>query len=115
VSRLLSRRWCRDVGGHSLRIESHQANRSPVSSCAGPPFWVGGAGTFVEFATARKDSMLQAEVALIGRHIPDCAVSMYAVVPVDEASNPALCGGDIANGKRGYAGVCFSVRKSASE
>ena len=92
---MLSRHLRRRVSWRSYRVESNQADRSPVSGCAGPPFWVGGTGAFVEFAAARKDSMLLAEVAFIGRHIPDCAVSMYAVVPVNEASNPALCGGDI--------------------
>ena len=56
--------------------------------------------------------MLAAEVTLVGRHVPDRAVSMHAVVPVDEASNPALRGGD--NGER-QARVCRSVLQRSED
>ena len=42
-----------------------------------------------------KNRMLFTEVAFVGRHIADCAVPMYTVVPVDKVSDPVLCGGDI--------------------
>jgi len=48
--------------------------------------------------TATEDVALVALVTLVGRHIPYSAVAMFAVVPVSEASDPALRRGDV--GKR---------------
>lgn len=91
----MSRRCCSGDGRRSFWIESHRADRRPVSDCTGPSFWVRATGAYVEFAPAREDVVFKTEVAFIGRHVADGAVSMDAVVPVDEVSNPALSGGDI--------------------
>jgi len=56
--------------------------------------------------------MLAVEVTFVERHVPDRAVSMYAVVPVDEATDPALREGDI--GER-QARVYRSVLQRSKE
>ena len=82
--------WLNDGGSDSLRIQHHEADGNPVAGSAAPPLWIRLARTSIEFVALSEDLVLLTAVALIGCHIPDCAVSMLAVVPADKAGHPSL-------------------------
>ena len=101
--------------GCSLRIEDDGSGGLPVPGLTTPSFGVRVAGALVERVPALEDDVLAAAVALVGSDVPDGAVTVLQVVPGDEALHPLFRRGDPVERHARIAGVCFSVRKRASE
>jgi len=67
------------------RIEDDEPDWSAVASGTSPGFWVRSPSALVESMARGQDIVFAAAMAFIGCHEADRAVSMFVVIPADEA------------------------------
>ena len=96
-------------------VEDDELDRQPVARRATPALGVCTTRAFVQRVATREDCVFAPMMTLVGRHVLNCAVAVCAFVPLDEASYQQVADASLAKGSRGYAGVCFRARNSASE
>src|SRR5438094_10666471 len=76
-------------------VEYDEPDRQPVARRATPALGVRTARVFVQFVATREDGAFAPVMTLVGCHVSDRAVAVRAVVPIDEASYPALRGREV--------------------
>src|SRR5512146_2968088 len=82
----MSRRSCRSLIW--LRVEHDESDGRPVPRASRPALWVRATRPLVELVALREYGLLLAEVPLVRCDVANRAVTMLAVVPSDEASDP---------------------------
>ena len=71
----------------------------PVARRAAPALQVRSAHAFVQLVSTREDRAFAPVMTLVGCYVPDRAVAVRAVVPIDEASHPAVRGREVGEGQ----------------
>jgi hypothetical protein len=64
------------------------ADRARVAGAAAPSFRIGTSCALVELVALQQDAMPSAQMSLVGSDRADGAMSVFVVVPADEAINP---------------------------
>jgi hypothetical protein len=86
----LSRESCCGLMRRAFGIEDYEADGRPIASGAAPSLGVRASRSLVQLVTMGEHVALATVMSLIRRHVADRAVTVLAVVPSDEASDPAL-------------------------
>jgi hypothetical protein len=74
------------------RVEEHESDRRPVASGTAPALGIRSASALIELVTPREDAVFAATMTFVGCHEADSAMSMFAVIPADEALDPSPSG-----------------------
>src|SRR6266567_5608832 len=90
---------CSSLMRCTLRVEYDELHGRPVARRAAPALRVCTAHAFVQRVASRQYGAFAPMMTLIGRHVSDRAMTVPAVVPVDEASNPAVRRREVGEGQ----------------